>query len=74
MRNRKLLKPKSSPGRESVKHIACAVNEEGLMKIRDLMKFNKIYLGLLLFLTIHTSANLAEAEDKYTLKIRSSKS
>jgi len=33
------------------------------------MKFNKIYLGLLLILTIHTSANLAEAEDKYTLKI-----
>jgi len=44
------------------------------MKIRDLMKFNKIYLGLLLIVTIHTSANLAEAEDKYTLKIRSSKS
>lgn len=42
------------------------------MKIRDLMKFNKIYLGLLLILTILTSANLAEAEDKYTLKIATS--
>ena len=56
------------------KHTDCAINEEDLMKIRDLMKFNKIYLGLLLIVTIHTSANLAEAEDKYTLKIRSSKS
>ncbi len=49
-------------------HLAvCAINEE------DLMKFNKKHFGLLLILTILTSVNLAEAEDKYTLKIATMK-
>ena len=37
------------------------------------MKYSKIHLGLLLILTILTSGTIAEAVDKYTLKIATMK-
>ena len=37
------------------------------------MQFNKIPLGLILILTILTSGTIAEAEDKYTLRIATMK-